>query len=119
MWKSINIKGFENYVVSNNGRIINTKNVNEIKGWKNKQGYQRVHLTSTEGFRKKFYVHRLVAIVFHGFECSTLEVHHVNGNRYDNNYENLQWVTRQQNMEYVHNKLTVDEKINEEEDLPF
>jgi len=114
IWKSLTIIGFEHYVISTGGEIINTKNCRRVKGWKNEQGYHRVTLSNPER-RIKLYVHRLVAITFIGLPEDQLEVHHINGRRYDNNYKNLEWVTRQENMRHVHNKT----ETKEEDDLPF
>ena len=46
--------------------------------------------------RKAFLVHRLVATAFIG-ESKKKCVNHMNGNSYDNNVENLEWVTHSEN----------------------
>lgn len=63
-----------------------------------KDGYLRLDL-SRNGVRKKFLVHRLVALAYHGLPPTELhEVNHVNGIKTDNRPGNLEWVTRSQNI---------------------
>lgn len=56
------------------------------------------------------YVHRLVARVFHERTeyCGT-EVNHIDGNKLNNHYTNLEWVTRKQNVQHaIANGLTTN-----------
>jgi hypothetical protein len=128
VWLSVPIKGFEHYVVSDKGEIANMRTMKKLSEWKNSQGYVKVDLSS-KGKRKTMYVHRIVALAFHGFKGEQYEVDHINGVRDRNYKENLQWVTRQQNMAYVHGEeREVDFKEEDEgfpepkdnnDDLPF
>lgn len=49
---------------------------------------------------KSYLVHRLVAETWIPKESEDLEVNHINGNRYDNRVENLEWVTHQENIDH-------------------
>lgn len=49
-------------------------------------------------------VHRIVAKVFLGFTDANLEVNHKNENTIDNCVNNLEWCTRQFNIEYSQSK---------------
>lgn len=60
-------------------------------------GYLCIRL-SREGDRKNHLVHRLVARAFIGVCPDGLQVNHINGRKYDNRVENLEYVTRSENM---------------------
>lgn len=85
------IKGFENYQVSNLGRIYSKKRrtcikVKRLAG----RGYYQVRL-SKEG--KYYYknLHRLVAETFLPNPDNLRTVNHINGNKLDNRLTNLEW----------------------------
>lgn len=114
------IPGYEKlYYASVNGRIIKRyKNKKEIvlKESKNKKGYLRVVL-SKNSKRKTFRVHRLIAITFiknkNPETCN--EVNHKNGDKSDNRSENLEWVSRTENMRHAKaNNLMRHDKISGE-----
>lgn len=47
--------------------------------------------------KKRFFIHRLVAIYFVDGYSSELVVNHKDGDKTNNRFENLEWVTRSQN----------------------
>lgn len=59
-------------------------------------GYKKVEL-SKEGKRKSLKVHRLVAIAFIPNPLNKEEVNHIDGNKINNNVDNLEWVTSSEN----------------------
>lgn len=94
-WKDI--EGYEGYyMVSDFGRIKNTK-TNHLSSLSdiNSVGYKRVTLYVP--IRKRFFVHRLVAYHFCDGYQEGLVVNHKDGNKQNNNYLNLEWVTRSKN----------------------
>lgn len=97
-WKPI--KGYElNYEVSDMGNVRNKKTKKIIVGDKNNVGYRRVTLYTP--IKKRFFVHRLVAYHFcHGYK-EDLVVNHKDGNKLNNNFNNLEWVTRKENMRHA------------------
>ncbi|MDR1180946.1 MAG: NUMOD4 motif-containing HNH endonuclease [Bacteroidales bacterium] len=97
IWKWV--PGYEwFYLVSNKGNIkIHRTNKNKAL-MTDHDGYLRVHLYK-RGDRKVFSVHRLVAMAFLEKPPEDYtEVNHKDCNRQNNRVENLEWVTRQQNM---------------------
>lgn len=94
-WKPI--EGFENvYEVSNMGRIrrLLCKTPRIIKGCKGQ--YYRVQLCYGDN-KRQARIHRLVLETFIGPCPPNMEAAHLNGNYYDNNLENLKWVTKKEN----------------------
>jgi hypothetical protein len=106
IWKDID--GYEGlYQVSNRGRI---KALNFARSGKegivkqqiNHKGYNVVHLSRND-VRRKFVVHRLVALAFIPNVENKPCVDHINTIRNDNRVENLRWVTHKEN---CNNELT-------------
>lgn len=111
-WKDI--VGYEGiYQVSDHGRVRSLDRVvvgrgniyRNIKGSIMKldtsnSGYHRIGLYSLSK-RKVFYVHRLVLSTFNPVpNTDNLEVNHINGNPLDNFLGNLEWTTRQENVDH-------------------
>jgi len=116
IWKDISgYKGF--YQVSNEGRI---KGLNRIVhgfgSWRNGKrikekilkpilknpGYYRVML----GRKSEKYIHRLVIEAFIPNAKNKKEINHKDGNKLNNNLNNLEWATPQENNNHsIKNKL--------------
>lgn len=62
-----------------------------------KDGYYRVSLQTEDNKRTSFRVNRLVALTFLPNPNNYPVVHHINGDKQDNNVDNLKWVTISQN----------------------
>ena len=113
IWKPI--KGFEGlYEVSNTGLV------KALPRWKvNNRGkqltkekllkfndfstdYLRVPLTDKNHIKKYYLVHRLVAMTFIPNEKDLPQVNHIDGNKLNNNVENLEWCTREDNIKHAY-----------------
>jgi len=93
-WKDI--EGYEGYYeISSYGKVRNTKTKNILIGDINNVGYRRVVLYSP--IKKRFFVHRLVAKHFVSGYKENLIVNHKDGNKQNNNADNLEWVTKSEN----------------------
>lgn len=101
------IENYENYEVSEEGFVVNLKTgrilkPDIVKKRKNSidSEYRRVTLCENNK-PQKFALHRLVALYFvDGYE-EGLEVNHKDGNRGNNHFSNLEWVTPSQNKEHA------------------
>jgi hypothetical protein len=76
----------------------------------NDKGYKVVVLTKNKK-HKTFRVHRLVALAFINNYESKPQVNHIDGNKLNNNIENLEWCTNGENEKHAY-KLGL-KKINE------
>jgi hypothetical protein len=95
------IKDYENYFVTTDGKIFNMKRNKYLSPCKDKLGYVGV-LLSKSGFLKRHYVHRLVANAFIDNPMNYNEVNHINGDKSDNRIENLEWCSRSQNIKHAY-----------------
>lgn len=87
-WKPCPIS--KTHLVSNYGRVYNSKTKTLLTADKTSQGYWRFELW-IDGKRIKHTAQRLVAVTFLGINVNddSLHCHHGNGNRYDNRAVNI------------------------------
>lgn len=107
VYKSVTLENFQDkYKVSNKGNVMNT-DTNYILKPNLKMGYHYAHLTDSDNKSKSVRVHRLVALAFiPNDDKKKTSVNHKNGNKIDNNVDNLEWVTPTYNTNHAYkNKL--------------
>lgn len=86
------------YQISNKGNVWTTYQNRKLKPSLQNNGYLYVNLINQYGHRKKELVHRLVALHFIPNPEGKPEVHHIDENKLNISVENLQWVTRIENV---------------------
>ena len=85
------------YSISSEGRVRNDE-TNKIKSMDaTSDGYHKVDLYSN-GKRTSVRVHRLVAEAFIPNPNELPQINHIDGNKENNNINNLEWVNNSQNM---------------------
>jgi hypothetical protein len=90
---------FSNYEISNYGTVRTIKG-KYMKHHKNLNGYLKVNLRDKKSdIRRNPRIHRLVAYVFieNDNPDKNIVVNHIDENKQNNYFENLEWVTDQQN----------------------
>lgn len=85
------------YILFENGDIINLKTNKYIKPYDNGVGYLRIGVYCGNKKHKSFYIHRLLAINFIDNPEGKNEVNHIDGNTKNNSLDNLEWVTKSEN----------------------
>lgn len=103
VWKDIPDFGGR-YAVSNTGEISNKNTGRILKAWCDSSGYRKVALCQG-GFCKQAFVHRLVADAFVSRNGERLEVNHKDGDKNNNNADNLEWCTRSENLAHSYRVL--------------
>ena len=98
------IKGFENivgYEIFEDGTVISYKKKQPIKlnPYPNTKGYLMVDLSTKKRAVK---LHRLVAIAFLDNPENKPQVNHIDGNKKNNNASNLEWVTNSENQKHAY-----------------
>lgn len=99
VWR--NIVDEPNYRVSNKGNVKNKNTGRILKPGINRYGYPYVSLYN-DGVPKPKTVHRLVARAFIPGYDNTLQVNHKDGNKTNNSVDNLEWMTRLENMRHAY-----------------
>lgn len=103
IWKEIN--DYENiYQISNYGNVRNIKTNRILKS--NIRGmYLAIGLwNKSEG--KNVRIHNLVASAFVPNPENKTEINHIDGNKLNNHFSNLEWCTHKENIQHAHkNKL--------------
>jgi len=106
-----------NYEVSTHGNFRNSKTKKQktfdIEALKSTKTRIRVNVQNNN-FKKSsgFYLHRLIATTFIPNPQNLEEVNHKDGNPYNNRVENLEWMTREDNMRHFHENRTKYENKN-------
>lgn len=92
-WRAI--AEFPSYEISSNGNVRRISDSRMMSPKPDGSGYVRVTF-STPGRKSYRYIHRLLAITFHG-EPNGLIARHINGDRLDNRAENIRYGTHRDN----------------------
>jgi len=95
---------------SNLGNVRHRWNKQVLKQQVNSNGYMGVNVKINGKGRRFAFVHRLLmesAMAYVGIGNYFYEINHIDGNKKNNNLNNLEWVTREENLEHSRkNKLT-------------
>jgi len=91
---------FNKYTITQGGSIISKYNGSARTSYKDKKGYHHITMTQDCGKKKTFLVHRLVAMLHVPNPEGKPQVNHIDGNKSNNDYRNLEWVTGQENVQY-------------------
>ena len=102
VWKDI--KGFEGrYQISNYGRVFSIINQKILKNYLKKTGYYCIVLVNSYGKRIDERVHRLVALHFCYKPENCNVVNHIDSDKTNNYYKNLEWTTISGNTKHFFN----------------
>jgi hypothetical protein len=119
LWETITGFG-RHYQISRDGRVrINPKSPRlirmkshprarwwlkagqELSQHQHKNGYLTVNLKDEDGKSTSRHIHRLLMLAFHPPTDLYLQVNHKDGDRLNNSFDNLEWVTQQENLTHA------------------
>ena len=95
------IENYLNYYIDENGNVYNDSTQSILKGSIGENGYKYYRL-SKNNRKKMFYAHRLVAEYFLENPNNLPVVNHKDGNKLNNNVNNLEWVSYSDNASHWH-----------------
>ena len=110
-WKKIN--GYPDYAISSNGDVKSLRFNRLLKKTVNSSGYYYINLLNNRQ-RKTTAVHRLVIEHFGEIQSGQdLVVDHINGNKLDNQIDNLEWVSIKENTLRSYGNAEKKEKVRQ------
>jgi hypothetical protein len=99
------VEGYESlYLVSVAGEIWSERRGRQLRPYADTAGYRVIRLCSEHG-QKQHRIHRIVASAFLANPGQLPEVNHKNGDRSDNCVENLEWVSKSDNLRHAYSSL--------------
>ena len=99
------VRSKDHTTVHKDGKVTNHKS-RILKQQINHKGYKQIRINSTAG-KRSFVVHRLVAQVFIENPKNYPEVNHIDEDKTNNHFTNLEWCTTAYNVEYSQAKEIV------------
>ena len=109
----VKVEGFENYEVSNLGKVRNIKSGRVLKPFLTKNGYL-MHLLyeNNKHKQKHLYLHRIIATAFIDNPGKKPQINHIDENKLNNDLSNLEWCTERENAIHGTRTKRVAEKLS-------
>ena len=110
------IPDYPDYLIEKDGRIYSLKRNKWLKSSPGSNGYYGIELANHEG-RKRFSVHRLVAMTYIPNPNELPQVNHKDENKANNHVSNLEWCSAKYNMNYGIAAKTRHSKIDYKKEI--
>ena len=111
IWKAVADSNGE-YHISNHGRVKSFKFGKEriLKPAIQSKGYQFIFICQKKTKPKLSTIHKLVAMAFIPNPNDKPQVNHKDGNKLNNHIDNLEWVTKRENIQHAYDTGLFDNK---------
>jgi len=111
VFKQIPLVGYDNFRISNRGRLLNIVTGNMATLRHDKDGYN-VTTIHVNGETKQVKLHRLVGYAFIPNPHNKPQINHKDGIKDNNYYLNIEWCTPKENTDHatLHNLRAVEER---------
>lgn len=100
--KSMKCLGFSNYSITEDGKVYSHISNRFLTNTLMSSGYEKSHIKNDEGVLKNQSIHRSVATLFVGNPENKPFVNHIDENKLNNHFTNLEWVTSNENLQSWH-----------------
>lgn len=94
--------GFSNYSITEDGKIFSLIRDRFLTNNMMTSGYEKCHIKNDDGVLKHCSIHRSVALLYVGNPNNKPFVNHIDENKVNNHYTNLEWVTDAENKQLWH-----------------
>ena len=99
------INGFENYLIYEDGKVFSKKSNKFLKPFNTKKGYLHIDLHNNKK-RKTHKIHRLVGLHYIPNPDNKPQIDHIDRNKLNNDISNLRWMTNKENCNNKGIKIT-------------
>lgn len=94
--------GFSNYNITEDGKIFSLIRNRFLTNSMMSSGYEKGHIKNDDGVLKNCSIHRSVALMYVDNPDNKPFVNHIDENKINNHYTNLEWVTDAENKQLWH-----------------
>lgn len=94
------IDNYERYLITIDGNVYDTKRDKFLGTWVDTVGYRQCYLRGLDGKKHGKRIHRLLALAFIPNPENLPQVNHKDGNKLNNNIDNLEWVSNATNTQH-------------------
>ena len=90
------------YAIEPDGRVYSYTKKDYMKTRIDKDGYPSLSLKNWKNGYTNFSIHRLLMVTFKPIaNMEDMEVNHIDGNKLNNNFDNLEWCTTKENLNHA------------------
>lgn len=100
--KSMKELGFSKYSITEDGKVYSHLSNRFLTNTLMSSGYEKSHIKNDDGELKNQSIHRTVAMLYVDNPENKPFVNHIDENKLNNHYKNLEWVTSNENLQSWH-----------------